>query len=183
MTLKIFLYSFCLCFSWFCEIYACLTKCGTQDVFRSCGVTNHGGQCLSLMGVNWMSDRVCQGTTHFLLQNCLGFLPTPTSDTFSILWTLTASQFWRHFGVLPIPSPFQQSPTLPHAPSTPTPHLTPSLKAALRPLPLLRVAQRSLRTPHPPIQTPLQCSSKTLQATVEIGQLLRHPILRVELLK
>ena len=64
--------------------------------------------------------------TCFLLRKHLRVLPTPTSDTFGILQTLTASQFQRHFGVLPIPSPFQQSPTLPHAPSTPTPRPTPS---------------------------------------------------------
>ena len=46
-------------------------------------------------------------------------MPTPTSDTFSILQTLTASKFQRHFDVLLILSPFQQSPTLLHTPSTP----------------------------------------------------------------
>ena len=66
----------------------------------------------------------CQGTTCFLLQSCLRVLPALTSDTFSILWTLTASQFQRCFGVLPILSPFQQSTThsfhsdpLPNTPS------------------------------------------------------------------
>ena len=55
----------------------------------------------------------CQGMTCFLLQKHLGVLSTLTSDIFGILQTLTASQFQRHFGVLPIPSLFQQSPTLP----------------------------------------------------------------------
>ena len=89
-----------------------------------------------------------QGTTCFLLQKHLEF-PTPTSDTFSILWTPTTSQFWRHFGVLLIPSPFQQSPTLPHAPSTPTPCPTPPPKAAPRPPPPPKVTQRPLWTLHP----------------------------------
>ena len=69
--------------------------------------------------------------TCFLLQSCLGVLPTPTLDTFSISQTLTTSQFWRHFKGLPILSPFQQPPMLPHAPSISTPHLTPPPKAAL----------------------------------------------------
>ena len=42
----------------------------------------------------------CQGTTCYPLQRHLGVLPTPTSDTFGILQTLTASEFQRHFGVL-----------------------------------------------------------------------------------
>ena len=88
----------------------------------------------------------------------LGVFPTLTSDTFSILQTPTTSKFQRCFGVLLIPSPFQQSPTLPHAPSTLTPHLTPPLKAALRPPPPLKVAQRPLWTLHPPIKTPLSHS-------------------------
>ena len=67
----------------------------------------------------------CQWTTSFLLGKCLRVFPTPTSDTFSILQTPTASQFQRHIRVLPILSPFQQSPTLPYAPSTPTPHPIP----------------------------------------------------------
>ena len=54
----------------------------------------------------------CQGTTCFPLQKHLRVFPTPTLDTFGILRTLTASEFQRHFGVLLIPSPFQQSPTL-----------------------------------------------------------------------
>ena len=49
----------------------------------------------------------CQGMTSFLLQSCLGVFPTLTSDTFSILWTLTTSHFQKCFGVLPTPSPFQ----------------------------------------------------------------------------
>ena len=93
----------------------------------------------------------CQGTTCFLLQSCLGVLPTPTSDTFSILQTPTASQFQRCFRGLPFLSPFQQSPTLPCTPSTPTPHLTPPPKAALRPPPPPKVTQRPLWTPHPPV--------------------------------
>ena len=56
----------------------------------------------------------CQGVTSFLLWRHLRVFPTPTSDTFGILWTPTASEFQRHFRVLPIPSPFQQSPTPPH---------------------------------------------------------------------
>ena len=43
---------------------------------------------------------VCQGTTCFPLRKHLGVFPTLTLDTFSILWTPTASQFWRRFAVL-----------------------------------------------------------------------------------
>ena len=96
--------------------------------------------------------------TSLPLWSHLRILPTPTSDTFSILWTLTTSQFWRHFWVLPILSPFQQSPTLPHTPSTPTPHPTPPL----RPLPPPKVTQRPLQTPHLLIWTPLWHSLETL---------------------
>ena len=67
------------------------------------------------------ADENCQGMTCFLLQRHLGVLPTLTSDTFGILRTPTASNFWRHFGVLPILTPIQQSPTLLHTPSTLTP--------------------------------------------------------------
>ena len=66
----------------------------------------------------------CQGMTCFPLRSCLRVLPTLTSDTFSILQTPTASQFQRRFKVLPILSPFQQSPMLLHAPSILTPRLT-----------------------------------------------------------
>ena len=79
----------------------------------------------------------------------LGVFPTPTSDTFSILWTPTTSKFQRCFRVLLIPSPFQQSLTLLHAPSTLTPRTTPPLKAAPRPPPPPKVALRPLQTPHP----------------------------------
>ena len=120
-----------------------------------------------------------QGMTSFLLQSCLGVLPTLISDTFGILQTPTASQFWRHFGVLPIPSPFQQSPTLLHAPSTPTP----PPKATLRPPPPPKVTQRPLWTPHLPIQTPLWHSSETLWVIAEIGWLPQHPIWRVASLR
>ena len=96
---------------------------------------------------------LCQGMTSFPLQSHLGVFPTLTSDTFSIPQTLTASQFQKHFRVLPTPSPFQQSPTLPHAPSTPTPHLIPPPKAAPRPLPPPKVTWRPPPTPHPPIWT------------------------------
>ena len=113
----------------------------------------------------------CQGTTYFLLPKHLRVFPTLTSDTFSILQTPTASEFWRHFGVLPIPSPFQQSPMLPHAPSTPTPCLTPPPMVALRPLPPPKVTWRPLQFPHPPIQTPLQRSLETLWAITELGWL------------
>ena len=130
--------------------------------------------------VEWYS---CQGTTCFPLQKHLRVFPTPTSDTFGILQTPTASEFRRHFGVLLIPSPFQQSPTLLHAPSTPTPRLTPPPKIAPRPPPPLKVAWRPLRTPYPPIWTPLQHSLETLQVVAEIRQLPRHPILRVMSLK
>ena len=125
----------------------------------------------------------CQGMTCFPLRKHLGVLPTPTSDTFGILRTPTASEFWRQFGVLPIPSPFQQSPTLPHAPSTPTPRPTPSPMATLRPPPPPKETRRPLLIPHPPIWTPLQRSSETLWAIVEIRWLPQHPILRVRLLK
>ena len=127
----------------------------------------------TLWGHSMLEGGWCQGTTCFLLWKHLRVFPTPTSDTFSILWTPTASQFQRHFEVLLILSPFQQFPTLPHAPSTPTPHPTPPLKAAPRPL----------RTLHPLIQTPLQHSLETLWVVVGIGWLPWHLILRVTLLK
>ena len=111
----------------------------------------------------------CQGMTSFPLQSHLRVFPTLTSDTFGILWTPTASQFQKSFGVLPTPSAFQRSPTLPHAPSTPAPH----------PIPPLKVTWRSLPTPHPPIQTPLQHSPDTLGVVAEIEQPPQHPILRV----
>ena len=98
----------------------------------------------------------CQGMTCFPLQRRLGVLPTPTSDTFGILQTPTTSEFQRHFGVLLIPSPFQQSPTLLHTPSTLTPHPTLPLKITPRPPSPPKVAWRPLRTPYPPIQTPLR---------------------------
>ena len=75
--------------------------------------------------------------------------PTPTSDTFGILQTPTTSKFQRHFGVLLIPSPFQQPPTLLCAPSTPTPCPTPPPKITPRPPPPLKVAWRPLWTPYP----------------------------------
>ena len=122
----------------------------------------------------------CQGTICFPLQKHLRVFPTPTLDTFGILQTPTTSEFQRHFRVLLILSPFQQSPTLLHAPSTPTPCLTPPLKIAPSPPPPLKVAWRPLQTPYPPIWTPLWHSSETLQVIVEIGRLLQHPILRVK---
>ena len=125
----------------------------------------------------------CQGTTCFLLRKHLGVFPTPTSDTFGILWTPTTSEFQRHFRVLLIPSPFQQSPTLLHAPSTLTPHPTPPPKIALRPPPPLKVAQRPLQTLYPLIQTLLRCSSEILQVIAEIRWLPWHLILRVTSLK
>ena len=112
----------------------------------------------------------CQGMTCFPLRKYLGVFPIPTSDTFSILRTLTTSEFRRHFRVLLIPSPFQQSPTLLHAPSTPTPCLTPPLKIAPRPPPPPKVAQRPPQTPYPPIQTLLRHSSETLQETLKLFQ-------------
>ena len=81
----------------------------------------------------------------------LRVFPTPTSDTFGILRTPTTSEFQRHFRVLLIPSPFQQSPTLLHTPSTPTPHLTFPLEITPRPPPPPKVAQRPLWTLYPPI--------------------------------
>ena len=125
----------------------------------------------------------CQGTTCFPLQSCLRVLPTPTLDTFGILQTPTTSQFQRCFEVLPILSPFQQSSTLPHAPSILTPHLTLPLKAAPRAPPPPKVTQRPLQIPHPPIWNPVQHSSETLWAIVEIGRLLWHLISRVKSLK
>ena len=110
----------------------------------------------------------CQGTTCFLLQKHLRVFPTPTLDTFGILWTPKASEFQRHFGVLLILSPFQQSPILLRAPSTLTPRLTPPPKIAPRPPPPPKVARRPLWTPYPPIQTLLQCYLETLQVVVEI---------------
>ena len=38
---------------------------------------------------------------------------------FGTLWTPTTFQFQKCFGIFPTPSPFQQSPSLPCAPSTP----------------------------------------------------------------
>ena len=125
---------------------------------------------LMLWGHIMLEGGWCQGTSSFLLQSCLGVLPTPTSDTFGILQTLTTSQFQRCFKVLPIPSSFQQFPTLLHAPSTLTPCLTPPLKAALRPF----------WTPHPLIWIPLWHSLETLQVIAEIGRLPWHLILRVK---
>ena len=84
---------------------------------------------------------------------------------------------------LPFPSPFQQSPTLPCTLSTPTPCLTPPLKAAPIPPPPSKVTQWPLWTPHPPAQTLLWCSLETLWVIVEIGWLPQPPILRVMLLK
>ena len=92
-------------------------------------------------------------------------------------WTLTASQFQKHFRDFPTPSPFQQSPTLPCTPSTPAPHPIPPPKAALRPPPPLKVTWRPLPTTHPPIWTPLQHSPDTLRVVLEMEQLLWHPIL------
>ena len=129
------------------------------------------------------SQDTCQGTTCFLLWKHLGVFPTPTLDTFSILWTPTASKFQRHFRVLLILSPFQQSPTLLHTPSTLTPCLTLPPEITPRPPPPLKVARRPLWTLYPLIQTPLWHSSETLLAITELGQLPWHPILRVESLR
>ena len=86
--------------------------------------------------VQWLPQQSdgwhCQGMTCFPLWKHLGVLPTLTPDTFGILWTPTTSQFQRCFRVLPIPSPFQQSPTLLHTPSTLTP--CPTLQRLLRDL-------------------------------------------------
>ena len=101
------------------------------------------------------NDISVKGTTCFPLQKHLGVFLTPTSDTFSILWTPTTSEFQRCFKALPFPSPFQQSPTLPCTPSTLTLCLTLPPKAALRPPPPLKVTRRPLWTPHPLLQTPL----------------------------
>ena len=101
---------------WLQLMYCALPKCLCPQ-FQTRRLTSE------LFGVVQGSkgQRFCQGTTCFLLWKHLGVLPTPTSDTFSILWTPTASESQRNFRVLPIPSPFQQSPTLLHTPSTPTP--------------------------------------------------------------
>ena len=136
-----------------------------------------------LRGRSMLEGGWCQGMTCFPLWSCLRVLPTLTSDTFSILQTPTASKFQRCFEVLPIPSPFQHSPMLPHTPSTLTPCPTPPLKAALRPPPPPKVTQRPLWILHPPIQTLLWCSLEILWAIVEIGWLLQHLILRVKSLR
>ena len=47
---------FVLCFSWVCEIYAFVRRSGCIPLVR--GVTNHGDQCPSPTGVNWVSDGV-----------------------------------------------------------------------------------------------------------------------------
>ena len=125
----------------------------------------------------------CQGMTYFLLRSCHRVLPTLTLDTFGILRTPTTSQFWRWFRVLPILSPFQQSPMLPHTPSIPTPRPTPPPKAAPRVPPPPKVTRRPLWIPHPLIRSPVRCSSETLRAIVEIERLLQHLILRVKSLK
>ena len=101
----------------------------------------------------WLNVRYCQGMTSFPLQKCLRVFLTLTSDTFGILWTPTASQFQKCFGVLPTPSPSQQSPTLPCTSPTPAPHPISPPKAALRPPPPLKVTWRPLPTLHPLIQT------------------------------
>ena len=136
-----------------------------------------------LVVVWWNASHVdwsCQGTTCFPLRKHLGVLPTPTLDTFSILRTPTASEFQGHFGVLPIPSPFQQSPTLLHAPSTPTPRLTSLPMAAPRPPPPPKVTRRPLLIPHSPIRSLIRHSSETLRAVAEIERLPRHLISRVK---
>ena len=143
----------------------------------ACGVESCSGAVVGSMASHVSVQ--CQGMTSFLFQSHLGVFPTPTLNTFSILQTLITSQFQRHFGGLPIPSPFQQSPTLPHAPSTPIPHLIPPPKAALRPLPPPKVTWGPLPTLHPPIQTLLQCSPDTLGVVAETGWLLWCLILRV----
>ena len=110
----------------------------------------------------------CQGMTSFPIWSHLGVLPTPTSATFGILWTLTASQFQTHFRVLPTLSLFQQSATPLCAPSTTAPHLISPLKAAPRLPPLPKVVQRSLLIPHPLIWTPLWHSPDILRVAVEM---------------
>ena len=136
-----------------------------------------------LWGRSKLDGGWCQGTTCFLLQSCLGVLPTLTSDTFGISQTPIASQFWRRFKGLPIPSPFQQSPMLLHTPSIPTPRPTPPLKAAPRAPPPPKVTWRPLQILHPLIWSLVQHSLEILWPIVEIERLLWHPILRVELLK
>ena len=77
---------------------------------------------------------------------------SPSNPDLRYLWHSLDSnclQVQRHFRVLPIPSPFQQSPMLPHAPSTPTPCPKPSPMAALRPPPLPKETWRPLWIPHP----------------------------------
>ena len=130
-----------------CPIPACVWPWELPCLPHSLPMSGNGG-ARSREHASTSGD--CQGTTCFLLQKHLRVFPTLTSDTFSILWTLTASKFQRHFRVLPIPSPFQQSPMLPHTLSTLTPCPTP-LMAAPRPPPPPKVTQRPLRIPHPPI--------------------------------
>ena len=69
----------------------------------------------------------------------LGHLRHPLdSDHFQVPETLRSTSYSK---------PFQQSPTLLHAPSTPTPCPTPPLKITPRPPPPPKVAWRPLRTP------------------------------------
>ena len=139
-----------------------------MDIDHMCGKGNPVVMCFCC----WQPGHYCQGKTCFPLQSSLGVLPTPTSDTFGICQTPTTSEFQRHFELLVIPSPFQQAPMQLHVPSTPTSCLTPLPKAAPRPLPPPKVTQRLLWILHPPIQSPLRHSSETLQAMMELGQLL-----------
>ena len=173
----------CVWWNFFHHSLFCYSFCNVLDILHVWCFPSRFPYCPHIL--SWCSSSFfyCQGTTSFLLQSCLGVLLTPTSDTFSILWTLTTSQFQRHFGVLPIPNPFQQSPTLLHTPSTLTPRLTPPPKATPRPPPPPKVTQRPLQTPHPPIPIPLQHSSETLWVIAEVGRPLQHPILRVTSLK
>ena len=132
--------------------------CGVNGVDGACGANGGDATGVNGGGANVDSARgmdmrgACQGMTCFPLQMHLGVFPTLTLDTFGILRTPTASEFQRHFRVFLVPSPFQQSPTLLCAPS---PRLTLPLKVTPRPPPPLKVAQRPLQTPYPPIQTPL----------------------------
>ena len=129
------------------------------------------------------SPPYCQGMTCFPLWRHLRVFPTPTSDTFGILQTPTASEFQRHFGVLPTPTPIQQPPMLLHAPPTLTPWPTSLLMATPKPLPPPKVTWRPLWSLHFPIRSPLWCSLETLWAAVEVERLPQHPILRVKLLR
>ena len=74
-------------------------------------ITSHLERLLALINSTASTAAwICQVMTSFLLQSHLRVFLTLTLDTFNTLWIPTPSQFWKCFGVLLTPSPFQQSP-------------------------------------------------------------------------